>query len=181
MKLLFDFFPILLFFGAYKLYDFKVATAVAIVASVVQTLLYWLRYRRVEKMHLVSMVLIVVLGGATLLLENELIFKWKPTIVNWLFALVFLGSQFIGKKTIVERMMSANIQLAPPIWTRLNLSWVSFFAIIGVINLYVAYNFDTDTWVDFKMYGMMGLTIAFVIAQGVYLTRHVKLQEEDEA
>ena len=181
MKLLFDFFPIILFFGAYKLYDFKVATAVAIVASVVQTLVYWLMYRRVEKMHLVSMVLIVVLGGATLLLENELIFKWKPTIVNWLFALVFLGSQFIGNKTIVERMMSANIQLAPPIWTRLNLSWVSFFAIIGVVNLYVAYNFDTDTWVDFKMYGMMGLTIAFVIAQGFYLTRHVKPQEEDEA
>jgi intracellular septation protein len=178
MKLLFDSFPIIIFFVAYKLYDFKVATAVAIVAAIVQTTTFWLKYRRVEKMHLISMVLIIIFGGATLLLQDELFFKWKPTVVNWLFALAFLGSQFIGKKTIVERMMSANITLHSTTWTRLNLSWVSFFVSIGFLNLYVVYNFDTDTWVDFKLFGMMGLTILFVIAQAFYLSRHIKPAEQ---
>ncbi|OGT21432.1 MAG: septation protein A [Gammaproteobacteria bacterium RBG_16_57_12] len=174
MKILFDFFPILLFFVAYKVYDFKVATVVAMVAALVQVGAYWLKYRRVENIYLISLVLIVVLGGATLLLDNELIFKWKPTVVNWLFAVAFLGSQFIGKKTVVERLMGANIQLDPFVWTRLNLSWVAFFTAIGIANLYVAYHFETDIWVDFKLFGMLGLTVLFVIAQGFYLSRHIK-------
>lgn len=177
MKLLFDFFPILLFFIAYKTFDIYVATLVAIAASAVQVGYSWMRTRKVETMHLVTFGLIVVFGGATLLLQEEIYIKWKPTVVNWLFALTFLGSQFIGKKSIVERMMGATITLPDNIWSRLNLSWVIFFFALGLANLYVVYNFDTDTWVNFKLFGMMGLTFAFILVQGVYLTRHMKDEE----
>lgn len=174
MKFFLDFFPILLFFIAYKAYDIYVATAVAIVASLAQVGYIWLKERRVENMHLITLAIIVVFGGATLLLEDEMFIKWKPTVVNWLFAGAFLASQFIGKKTVVERLMGANIQLPALLWVRLNLSWVGFFAALGVVNLYVVYNFDTDTWVNFKLFGMMGLTLLFVLAQGVFLMKHIK-------
>ena len=178
MKFLYDFFPILLFFIAYKMYGIYAATVVAIVASVIQVGTFWLKHRRFENMHLVTLGLIVVLGGATLWLQDERFIKWKPTLVNWLFGLAFLGSQFIGKKPLVERMMSAAVQLPNEIWGRLNLIWVIFFVFMGVANLYVVYNYDTDTWVNFKLFGMMGLTFAFVIAQAFYLARHMT---EDEA
>lgn len=178
MKLLFDFFPILLFFITFKLYDdhregVLAATAVVIVATIIQVGITWLVKRRVEKMHLITLALIVVLGGATLMLENEIFIKWKPTVVNWLFAAVFLGSQFIGKRSIVQRMMEHSVRLPAPVWTRLNASWVAFFTLLGVANLYVVYNFDTETWVNFKLFGLMGLTLAFVIAQGFYMVRHI--------
>jgi len=182
MKLLFDFFPILLFFAAFKLSDdpkegILVATAVAIAASMVQVALYWWKYHRVEKMHLVTLALILVLGGATLVLKDEMFIKWKPTAVNWLFGMVFLASQFVGNRPLVQRMMESNIQLPAPIWLRLNTSWVAFFTAMGFANLYVVYNFDTDTWVNFKLFGLMGLTFAFVIVQAIYLTRHIKTEE----
>lgn len=173
MKLLFDFFPILLFFIAYKFFDIYVATAVAIAAGFAQSALYWAKHRRFEKMHLITLAILVVFGGATLILQDEMFIKWKPSVLNWLFGAVFLGSHFIGKKTIVERMMGGNVSLPGPVWTRLNLSWGIFFMLLGFINLYVVYNFDTDTWVNFKLFGMLGLTIAFVIAQSFYLMRHV--------
>ena len=178
MKLLFDFFPILLFFIAYKIYGIYTATVVAIVAAFIQVAWFWLQHRRFETMHLVTLGLIVVLGGATLILQDEMFIKWKPTVVNWLFAVVFAGSHFIGNKTIIERMMGGNITLPQPIWARLNASWTMFFLILGVTNLYVLYNFDTDTWVNFKLFGMLGLTLAFVVLQAVYLGRHIKAQEK---
>ena len=138
MKFLFDFFPVLLFFVAYKLYGIYVATAVAIAASFVQVSVYWLKHRRFEKMHLVTLGLIVVLGGATLLLQDKAFFMWKPTAVNWAFALAFLLTQFIGDKPLVERMMSHAIEAPALVWRRLNLSWVSFFFLMGIANLYVA-------------------------------------------
>jgi intracellular septation protein len=178
MKLLYDFFPILLFFIAYKLYGIYAATVVAIVASFFQVGGYWLKHRRFENMHLITLGLIVVLGGATLWLQDERFIKWKPTLVNWLFGIAFLGSHFIGKKPLVERMMSSAVQLPGEIWGRLNLLWVVFFMLMGVANLYVVYNFDTDTWVNFKLFGMMGLTFAFVIGQAFYLARHMQPDEE---
>lgn len=178
MKLLFDFFPILLFFIAYKIYGIYTATVVAIVAAFVQVAWFWLQHRRFETMHLVTLGLIVVLGGATLILQDEMFIKWKPTVVNWLFAVVFAGSHFIGNKTIIERMMGGNIALPQPIWARLNASWTMFFLVLGVTNLYVLYNFDTDTWVNFKLFGMLGLTLVFVVLQAVYLGRHIKAQEK---
>lgn len=181
MKLLFDFFPILLFFIAYKMYDIYVATAVAIAAAFVQVGLFWIQHRRVEKTHLVTLALLVVFGGLTLVLQDETFIKWKPSVINWLFGMVFLGSQFIGKKSIVERMMGANLALSAPVWTRLNLSWAVFFLALGFANLYVVYNFDTDTWVNFKLFGMMGLTIAFIIGQAIYLSRYMREEPQKEA
>lgn len=173
MKLLFDFFPILLFFIAYKLYDIYVATAVLMVAVVVQVGWSWHRHRRVETMYWVTLGLTLVFGGATLLLQDETFIKWKPTLVNWLFALAFLISQYVGPKPILQRMMANNFDLPSPIWVRLNWIWIIFFTAIGAVNLYVAFHFDTNTWVNFKLFGMMGLTILFVIGQGFYLSRHI--------
>lgn len=150
------------------------ATAVLIVASLIQFAYTWWRYRKIERMPLIALILLIFFGGITLLLQDEVFLKWKPTVVNWLFAAVFLGSHFIGKKTIIERMMGSAIELPTAIWSRLNMAWTLFFLALGVINLYVAFNFDTDTWVNFKLFGMLGLTIAFVIAQAVYLARHMK-------
>lgn len=179
MKFLFDFLPIFLFFIVYKIYDIYIATIVAIVASCLQVAFFWFKHRRVESMHIVTLVLIIVLGGATLILKDETFIKWKPTGVNWMFGLAFLGSQFIGKKTILERMMGANITLPAEIWIRLNVAWALFFIALGFINLYVAYNYDTDTWVNFKLFGMMGLTILFILAQAAYLSRHIKHEDTE--
>ena len=180
MKLLFDLFPILLFFVAYKLHDIYVATAVAIIAAFIQVGWFWWRHRRFETMHLVTLGLIAVLGGATLWLHNEDFIKWKPTVVNWLFGIAFIGSQFIGRKTLVERMMGAAIQLPAAIWRRLNWSWATFFLLLGAANLYVVYHFDTDTWVNFKLFGMMGLTLAFMVVQAFYLARHIKTEPDSQ-
>ncbi|NDG87040.1 MAG: septation protein A, partial [Gammaproteobacteria bacterium] len=132
MKLLVDFFPIVLFFAAYKLGDIYIATLAAMVGSVLQVAYIWLRTRKVETMHLVSLVLIVVFGSATWFLKDPNFIKWKPTVLNWLFAVVFLGSQWIGREPIIQRMMGAQIELPPPIWRRLNLAWTVYFVVIGV-------------------------------------------------
>ena len=184
-KLLLDFFPVLLFFFVYKSYDdptegIIAATAVAIVASIVQVAYTRFKYGRVENMHLITLALIVVLGGATILLRDEMFIKWKPSVVNWLFAAVFLGSQFIGSKNIVRRMMDKAVTLEDFIWTRLNLAWAGFFVFAGLLNVYVVYNYDTDTWVNFKLFGLLGLTVAFVIAQSFYLMYHIKEAPETE-
>jgi intracellular septation protein len=179
MKLLFDFFPILLFFVAYKLYGIYTATAVAIAATFVQAGVYRLAHRRFENMHLLTLGIILVFGGATLLLHDETYIKWKPTVLNWLFGAAFLASQVFGRRTLVERMMGATLTAPAPVWARLNLSWVGFFAAMGALNLYVAYQFDTDTWVSFKLFGMMGLLLAFVVAQALYLARHLQEPKEE--
>lgn len=179
MKFLFDFFPILLFFVAYKLYDIYVATAVIIVASVIQISWFWIKNHRVEKMHLITLVLVLLLGGATLLLRDPVFIYWKPTVVNWAFALAFFGSQFIGKKNFLQRMLDSQITVTSPhVWRNLNFAWVAFFIAMGIINLYVAYHFDENTWVNFKLFGMMGLTFVFVIAQSFYLMRYIVSDEE---
>ncbi len=178
MKFLFDFFPILLFFIAYKAKDIYWATGIAIAASVAQVAYTWFRHRRIEKMHWITLALISVFGGLTLILKDETFIKWKPTVLNWLFAVVFLGSQFIGKKSIAERMLGASFALDAHIWWRVNLSWVVFFVLLGAANLYVMFNYDTDTWVNFKLFGMMGLTIAFVLVQAALLSRYMKPDDE---
>ncbi|GAB6042298.1 septation protein A [Endothiovibrio diazotrophicus] len=179
MKFLFDFFPILLFFVAYKMGGIFVATGVAIVASFVQVGFFWLRHRRFETMHLVSLGLIGVLGGLTLVFQDKTFIQWKPTLLNWVFAAVFLGSQFIGKKPLVERMMSHTVNAERSVWLRLNVSWVLFFIAMGAANLYVAFHYDEETWVNFKLFGMMGLTFLFVIAQAFFLAKHVEMVEPE--
>jgi len=179
MKLLFDLFPVVLFFIAYKMYDIYTATAVIIVASIIQVGYFYFKNKRVEKMHVITLALILVLGGLTLILQDENFIKWKPTIVNWGFALVFFGSHYIGEKPIVERMMSQAIALADNIWIRLSWLWILFFIISGITNLYVAFNYDTDTWVDFKLFGLMGMTIVFILIQGVYISRYIEESDSD--
>lgn len=215
MKFLLDFFPILLFFVAYKLQGIYVATGVAIAASALQVSWIWYRRRKLEPMHIATLGLLVVFGGLTIALQDPIFVMWKPTLVNWLFAAVFLGSQWIGGRTLIERMMSHAVQVPEHIWTRLNLAWVLFFLLSGLANLFVVYvgsgfyearqaliaatgNSEIDlatcaselsghvltlctdahareeVWVNFKLFGMMGLTILFVIAQAFYLARHIK-------
>ena len=173
MKLLVDFFPIVLFFAGYKLADIYVATLAAIVGAVVQVAFTWYRSRKVETMHLISLVLIVVFGGATWFLRDPTFIKWKPTVLNWLFGIVFLGSQFIGGQPVIQRMLSSQTELPAVVWRRLNLAWTSFFFVIGGVNLYVAFNFEESDWVNFKLFGMLGLTLVFVLAQSFYLSRHL--------
>ena len=187
MKLFFDFLPIVLFFIAYKFgggtylwdgqgYDIKgiyVATAVMIVATICQNAYSWFRHGKLEKSHLITLVMVVTLGGATLWLQDPNFIMWKPTVVNWLFAAAFLGAQFFTKQSLLERMMSEHLQLPNFVWSRLNFAWIIFFILSGVANLYVAFNFDEATWVNFKLFGLLGLTILFIIAQSVYLSRHI--------
>jgi len=180
MKILYDFFPILLFFVAYKLYGIYAATATAIVATFFQVGLFWLRHRRFEKMHLITLAIISLFGGATLLLHDPVFIKWKPTVAYWMVALTFLGSQFIGGKCIIERMMGHAFQTTRTIWVRLNLAWVVFFIVMGLANLYVAYNYVESTWVNFKLFGLMGLTFLFVIGQGLVLSRHIQEPTDGE-
>jgi intracellular septation protein len=131
-------------------------------------------------MHLVTLGMILVLGGTTLLLHNPIFIKWKPTLVNWLFAIVFLGSHWVGEKPIIERMLSTQIELPSSVWVRLNFSWVSFFILSGGANLYVAYHVSEAAWVNFKLFGMLGLTIVFIFLQTLYLSRYIKVDEQDE-
>ena len=172
MQLLFDLLPVVLFFIAYKLAGIYVATAVLIVGVLAQTLVSWIRHRKVSPMLLTSAVLVLVFGGLTLLVHDAVFIKWKPTIVNWLFAAAFLVSQFMKGPTIVQRLMGEQMKLdSPALWTRLNLMWVVFFVVVGALNLYVAFNFSESTWVNFKLFGLMGLTLLFALAQGLWLAR----------
>jgi len=201
MKQLFDFFPILLFFIVYKFYldlpdewivfidnglsfmsikpgdashAIYLATLVAIIATLAQVGLTIAFTHRVEKMHLITLILLLVFGGATLYLKDPVFIKWKPTAINWLFALVFAGSQFIGSKSLVERMMGHALEIKDQnVWKRLNMAWVGFFIFSGVANLVVAFNFSEDIWVDFKLFGLMGLTLIFVIGQSFYLASYL--------
>ncbi len=179
MKFLFDFFPILLFFICYKFFGIYTATAVAMLASLVQVIFHRLKYQRYEKMHLISLGLIMVLGGATLFFHNPWFIKWKPTGIYWLSSLVFLGSSFIGKKPLIQKMMDGNIALPKKIWGRLNFAWAMFFIVMGGLNIYVAYNYSTDIWVNFKLFGGAGFTLLFIFLQAVYLTRHIIEVEKD--
>jgi len=180
MKLLFDFFPILIFFICYKIFGIYTATAVAMAASVVQVLFHRFKYQRYEKMHLISLSLIMVLGGATLFFHNPWFIKWKPTGIYWLSALVFIGSTFIGKKPIIQKMMDGNVSLPPQIWRRLNLAWAIFFIVMGGLNLYVAYYYSTDFWVNFKLFGGAGFTLVFIFLQAIYLTKHMVVDKNLE-
>ncbi|MHB8741596.1 MAG: septation protein A [Sulfuricaulis sp.] len=187
MRFLYDLFPLLLFFGAFKYYGIYVATAVAIIASFAQVTFYWLRHRRFEAVQLITLAVIAVFGGLTLALHDDTFIKWKPTLVYWILAAFILGSQWLGKKTLIERMMSEQITLPAPVWKRLNLSWVIFFVLLGAVNIYVAFYYRLDLgvearrniWVNFKLFGLMGLTFFFVIVQAFYMARHIQNKPEN--
>ena len=173
MKLLFDVFPVLLFFIAFKLYGIYIATAVAIVASFAQ--IGWLlaRGRKVDTMLWVSLAVITVFGGATLVLASETFIKWKPTVLYWLFAACLIVGSLVFRRNLVRSIMEGKVSLPEEVWTRLLASWIGFFAVMGALNLYVAYNFSTDAWVNFKLFGGIGLMFVFVLLQALMLAKHV--------
>ena len=214
MKQLFDFFPILLFFILYKFYldlpdDFilginawvpmmnltpgestdaiYLATLAAIVITLLQVVGAAIIVRKVEKMPLITLALLLVFGGATLAFKDPVFIQWKPTVINWMFALVFLASHPIGEKPLIQRMMSHAIEIEEKrVWVKLNLAWVGFFIFSGVANLIVApeidpfgLQFSEDNWVDFKLFGLMGMTIAFVIAQAFFLAKYLPNTDEE--
>jgi intracellular septation protein len=206
MKLLFDLFPVLLFFLAYSLgkrtpdmaaslvggvlgavglgsqvgvdqAPILMATAVAILATCAQVGWVLARGRKVDKMLWISLGIIVVMGGATLWLRDPTFIKWKPTVLYWAFAAVLLGAEFLFARNLIRAMMERQITLPDAVWARLNLSWGAFFILMGALNLFVAYNFSESTWVNFKLFGGMGLMLVFVLAQGLFLARFVENEQ----
>ena len=211
MKQLADLFPVILFALTYYLFDIFAATAVMILASIIQVSYHWITKRRVENVHLTTLVIVLVFGGLTLLLQDRTFIMWKPSVVNWLLGLVLLGSLFIGKKPLIQRMMGSSLELPEPIWRQLNLAWSLFFIALGFLNLYVANDFFVaearlmafsglqqidfencnglfsgnqlemcnnahsleQSWVNFKLFGMMGLTLVFVLLQAFFLARYL--------
>ena len=172
MKFLFDFFPVILFFVAFKVADIYWATGVAIAATVVQIGYVLARGRKVTGMQWASLVIIGLFGGATLLLRDELFIKWKPTVLYWLAGAVFLGA-LAFRTNLVKAVMGEGITLPDSVWTRLCVAWGVFFIFKGSLNIWVAYTFPTDVWVNFKLFGGMGLMFAFVIAQALWISRYL--------
>ena len=171
MKLLFDFLPIILFFAAFKVGGIYVATAVAIAATFGQIGWLRLRRRRVEPMLWVSLVVVVIFGGATLALHDETFIKWKPTVLYWLFAAALLGGQLLWRRNLIRSLLGSQMQLPERAWTRLNWSWAGYFAVMGLANIWVAYHYPTATWVDFKLFGSLALTVVFAIGQSLLIAR----------
>lgn len=188
MKFFYDLLPLLLFFTAFKLYGIYPATAVAIAASFLQVGVHYLRHRKFETMHLVTLGVITVFGGLTLLLQDDTFIKWKPTIVYWVLGGAVLASQWIGKKPFIERLLSTQLEAPRHIWLQQNLIWGLFFLALGVLNLYVAfyYGLELDTevrqeiWVNFKVFGLTGLTLLFVVVQAFVLSRHMTTDDNDK-
>lgn len=180
MKFFFDLFPIILFFATYKVYGIYSATAVAIVATFVQIGWVWLRHRKVDNMLWVSLAIIVVFGGATLILQDETFIKWKPTVLYWLFAVVLFSAHKGFNKNLIRTMMKEQIKLPESVWEKLNNSWSIFFGVMGAINLYVVYNYSTDTWVDFKLFGFTGLMFAFIILQALFLGKYMEKNDDQK-
>ncbi len=203
MRLLFDFLPIILFFGTFKYAESNkdwagrfaseyfgsivsggvvgpaeapvlLATLVVIVATLVQ--IGWMKAtgRKVDAPLWVSLALVVVLGGATVWFHNETFIKWKPSMLYWCMGLTLWVSQVIFRKNLLRVLMGEQLDLPAVVWQRLNFAWVAFFAFMGLLNIYVAYSFSTDRWVDFKLFGGLGLMLAFTVAQGIYLSRHMR-------
>lgn len=186
MKQFFDFLPILAFVVAYfTSKDMILATKVLVVASVIQIAALWLWKRKVEKMHLATLAVVLVMGGLTILLNDPIYIIWKPTIINWVMALVFLGSMVI-KRNLVRNAVAAFLKQAPHLesnipdskWAPLCIIWSIYFVFLGAINLYVAFNFDEDTWVTFKLVGITIINLLFFLSQFLYLSKYISEKED---
>jgi len=181
-KFLFDLFPLILFFIAYRFADIYVATAVAIAASVLQILWIKLTGKAIETMHWVNFAVIVFFGGATLWLQNDAFIKWKPTVLYWLFGGVLLVSKYLMNKNLMQKLLGEKVAMPSAAWNKLNLSWALFFITAGGLNLFVAFSglFTQDQWVNFKVFGLMALLIAFVIAQSIWLGKHMQQEAAND-
>ncbi|MBF0184180.1 MAG: septation protein A [Magnetococcales bacterium] len=173
MKQLLDLWPVVLFFLTYQWSTIYVATAVLMVAVGLHSAIIWWQHRQLTPMQWLTLALVLLFGAATLLLQDPRFIQWKPTLLNWLMAAAFAASHFIGEKPLICRLLDSQIALAPPLWNRLSLAWIGFFLFSGLLNLWVAYQFDEATWVSFKLFGLLGLTLVFVLLQGIWLARHL--------
>ncbi|MCL4167934.1 UNVERIFIED_CONTAM: hypothetical protein GTU68_009283 [Idotea baltica] len=179
MKFLIEFLPIILFFAGNESDSIYFATFVAIVISGITVLMHFIKHRDFNKNQTITFVLFLIFGGATLFLRDPTFIKWKPTVINLVFALIFLGSTFIGDKPLAQRFLGNAIDAPRSIWNKLNAAWIVFFVFIAAINLYIAYNFSEEIWVNFKLFGMMGLTIAFIIIQMIILSRYITVKPKE--
>jgi intracellular septation protein len=171
MQLVADYFPLILFFLAFKWQGIMFATGVAIVASICQ--IAWFRYKgKVSPVHWLSLAIIVVFGGATLLLQDEVFIKWKPTVLYAAFCAVLAAGKLVWNRDLLAYLLK-DLTLPAGVWTRVTWSWAAFFAAMAVLNWYVAFNFSTETWVNFKVWGGIGLFLVFALAQGLFLARHM--------
>ena len=179
MKLLFDIFPVVLFFAAFKFGGIYLATGVAIAATFAQIGWVWLRKRKVDTMLWVSLVIITVFGGMTLIFHNETFIKWKPTVLYWAFAAALAGSTLFFGKNLIRSLLGEQFSMPDAVWRKLNWSWIGFFFCMGIANLAVAFllDFSTDAWVNFKLFGGIGLLLLFALAQGLVLSKYI---EEDK-
>ena len=180
MQILIDFLPIVVFFAVYQMADLYAATAALIVVMAVQIAYQWLRDRTVNKMLLTSGILVAVFGGITLLFREPLFIQWKPTVVNWLFAAAFLGSRYVGDKTLTERIMGHAVELDLSMWRQLNLMWVGNFTFLGAANLYVVFNYEEAVWVNFKLFGMLGFTLLMIVIQAVWIAAKMSDSQHQE-
>ncbi len=179
-KFLFDLFPLILFFIAFRVTDdIFTATAVAIAASVIQFIWLKIRGQKIEATHWINLSVIVLFGGATLYFHSDIFIKWKPTVLYWLFAAILLGAQLVLGKNIMQKIMGKQVSLPAPIWNKLNVSWSMFFVLAGLLNLYVAFsgNYTESQWVNFKVFGLTIFLIVFVIAQSIWLSKHITEEE----
>jgi intracellular septation protein len=197
MKILFDLLPVIFFFAAYKISGafpdeahalvanwlasdipadqapILIATFVTIVATMLQIGIVWLKHRKVDRMLWISMIIIAILGGATLAFHDPAFIQWKPTALYWLFGLVLLVSDLLFRRNLIRKMLENQIRLPDSIWQRLNLAWALFFVILGTLNIYVAFSFSQNAWVNFKLFGCTALVFVFALAQGLYLSKHL--------
>lgn len=210
MKLLFDFLPIILFFGTFKFTEGRkdwaaqfasdhlgfavsggivgpneapvlLATLVVIAATLAQVAVLLARRKKIDMMLWVSLGLVTVLGGATIWFHNETFIKWKPSVLYWVMGLAFWISQLLFRKNLLQILIGAQLDLPAAVWQRLNFAWIAFFAFMGLLNLWVVYNFSTDAWVNFKLFGGLGLMLVFMVAQGLYIGRHLKPEDAPAA
>jgi intracellular septation protein len=178
VQILADFLPLLLFLGAYLYEDLYFAITVLMFAMPISLGIKWIMTRKIDRMYLGSTIALLIFGGAALYFKNPYFLFWKPTVLNWVIGAVFLGSQWIGAKPIVQRMFGEAATLTAEQWTKLNLSWVVFFVVAGILNIYVAYNFSEEFWVNFKVFGLMGLSLLFIVGQTIWMSKIGALQTE---
>lgn len=179
-KIIFDFLPLILFFVALKLGDIYIATKVAMVATVLQIIWLKVKRQRIEASHWLNLIVIVLFGGLTIYLQDENFIKWKPTVLYWIFALIIAGALLISNNNLIKRLMGTQITLPEPVWTKLAYSWSAFFALMGILNLFVAFSgyFTIDQWATFKVFGLTILLIAFVIGQSLVLAKYMRDEEQ---
>jgi intracellular septation protein len=188
MKALFDFFPLILFFAAFKLYDIYVATAIAIAATFLQVAYVWIKYRRFETTHIITLVVISFFGGLTLFFHNDAFIMWKPSVVNWIFSAIVLGSVAVNR-SVIKTLMGKQLDLPDRIWNRLSIAWGVFFLAMGFLNMYIAFYYQLDLpdevrreiWVNFKVFWMLGLTLLFSVGQMFFIAKYLDPKALDKS